>query len=233
MKSSITAACLAAALATAWSLIEGAHAKAFIIPPSIPVEISVTPTVDLSDAWFTIYYPPAQISPVTYTITTELGGVTFPAGQTTTVQFTATLPYGDSYDPADNVNDLYGFAAVYNGGGVTIGFDQADAASDIGQDFSSIFTTPTESSLEASLSGGDFDDGVEAFYNNNDSTTDTVPLGTQMGLVNFTDGTNGGSLSAEVVLPEPAGMGLLVAAASTLLRPRRRRSESMERDAVS
>jgi hypothetical protein len=220
MKSSIPAACLAVTLATAWSLIGVARAKAFIIPPTIPVQISITPTVDLSDAWFTIYYPPGQTSPVTYTITTPISGVTFPAGQTTTVQFIATLPYGNSDDPADNVNELYGFAAVYNGGGVTIGFDQTDAASDIGQDFSGIFTTPTESSLAASLSGGDID-GVEDFYNNNDSTTDTVPLGTQMGLVNFSDGTSGGSLTAEVVLPEPAEMGLLVAAAFTIFRPRR------------
>jgi len=205
---------LAAGLATAWNLGQSADAQ----QPTIPVDLSVTPNQELNNTYFTIYFPGSSSPGVA--VATPLTGVFFPADQTTNIEFNANLPVGYSDNPLDNLGDLYGLVGRYTGGGVSIAFNQTDAAIDLGLPYSTVFLSPTESSLETSLVTDDIGT-VQSLYVNNGFPI-TVPFATGMELLDFSNAINGGTISANVAVPEPGAVAMIGAAALGLLRRRRR-----------
>ena len=194
------AACLAVGLATAWA--GPAHADT--------IQLTVTPNQTIYDAYFLFgasYINNASVNVFNATIT-PIGNLT--GGVANQLTFTAETPYTPWTDSFS-----YGVIGLYDVGNqlVTFAFNSGEASLliDNGYGWAQAGSGYSESAIATALATGDTGTLL------NIAGLSDIPLPVPGGypwpgsgeLVNFSTASDGGSVSAAIVVPEPSSLGLL------------------------
>jgi hypothetical protein len=209
---SLKAACLAVGLATAW----GGQTDAGVVPPSEEIQLTINPSNNLSHVYF--FYATNATGLGSANTLTALPNLT--AGVSTTETFFAT-PAGNYLDPLR----FYGVVGLYDETNklITLSMTSVEAGNVIGtRDFSTEFSGFTEDSLATALLSNDTFTITTFFWEYEAGRATDIPIGTSGQLVNFSLGSDGGSLSATIV-PEPSPALLVSAAALAIFAFHRRR----------
>ncbi len=183
---------------------------------AVPFAVTLTPTYDVVLGWHV--YRDLNGNVVFSLVDAGLPTPSFPAGQTTTLQFEGGLPPGAS---------PYLFFGLYDDGGsrgVVASLRDASAIT-AGLTYEDVFPGFSETTMQILLQS--FDDGVpesglidhpSAVYEAHGSVVGPS-VGTEGQLVAFSTASDGGTIKVEVV-PE-AGLATLLLAACVSLLPRR------------
>ena len=197
MKSrTLKAACLAVGLATTWGIQADAQVS--------QVQLTITPSNNLSHVFF--LYGSGVTSLVVSTI---LPLPNLVAGVSTTL----TLSVNSTTEtPSYNVIGLYNETNKL----LTLGLPTYEATNVVGKkDFNTEFSPYTEDAVASSLLSNDTTAVVNFFHNPPYFSFLSIGIGQTGQLVNFSNGADGGSMTAVAIVPEPssfllAGFGVLL-----------------------
>lgn len=221
-KKFLKVACLAASMAMAsWG--GGGAAQA---AQTYEISGSITPNNALTNVYFvTSYYTPGSSGSLNYA--GSIGNVGGPPNVTTF-----------SLGPINEVNYFSAYSVIglydYENNGVTVGMSSTQAQLAFGKSWATFFNTAeypnnhyTEEIVAGWLKNGDADSlwnlssFIQYFYNEFDAD-----LGTDITLVNFSDGANGGSATANAYpVPLPPTLALMIPGLGVVLLLRRKKSD--------
>lgn len=194
----LTAACLAVGLATSWA--SQAHGDT--------IQLSVTPNQNIYDAYFLYgasYINNASVNVFSATVT-PLGNLT--GGVDNSLTFTAAAPSA----PNGFVYAVIGLYDVQNQL-VTFAFSSSEASLLINSSYgwNQAGSNYSEPAVATALMDGDTSTllNIAGLSDINIAMPGGYPWFGSGELVNFSTATDGGSIYAAVVVPEPASLGLL------------------------
>ena len=193
----LKAACLAVGLATAW----GSTADAGVVVNTDEIQLTIAPSNSLTHVYFLFGTNGSTLYNVTVVPAPDLVG-----GTSTTETFSVDLP---TFDDAYAVVGLYDETNKL----LTIGLNTAAAQYYVGNtNFDGTFGNAaefgfySEDTIATALLSNDTATIVNAFQSEDGFP---IPLGDSGTLVNFSNASDGGSVSAEVIVPEPSSIQLL------------------------
>jgi len=209
----LKAACVAVSLATAW----GSQVDADLTLPAEEIQLTITPSNNLSHVYFlygagtTSLYPVVTVQPLPNLV----------AGETTTedILVPAISPVSPIARSSFYVMGLYDETNKL----VTIGLNSTVANAAIGNtDFNTEFSPFTEAAFATALLSNDTATLVsfaETPQFQGQDNQGYITVGDSGQLVNYSSASAGGSISSQVVVPEPfsvflAGTGVLSLVAS-------------------
>ncbi len=171
---------------------------------AIVVPVTITPTVDLTNAY--ILYAFTFHGSNAWQVGLQVGNLS--ANQTTNFNF----------DTGSDVPTQFGFIAGNgdnNNNGVTVGMDMVNGAAALGNAFSIVFPGADEDAVRGSLDS-DNTDALSSFFSDFDNSA--MQPGNNM-LVDFSDGTNGGTIG---IVPEPCTLVVFGGLVAGVVRRRRK-----------
>jgi hypothetical protein len=195
----LKAACLAVGLVTAW----GGAANAGPSQSTDEIQLTITPSNNLSHVYFLYGVNSSTLNAVTAVPLPNLVG-----GISTTETFNVNhTPFADAFVVIglyDETNKL-----------LTVAMNSSEAQringnTDFADEFSQLAIGPfySEDAIATAMLSNDTVTIANAFENE-DGIGFTVNLGDSGSLVNFSNASEGGSVSAEVIVPEPSSIELL------------------------
>jgi len=202
----LRAACLAVGLATAWGMQADAQVS--------QIQLTITPSNNLSHVYF--LYGTGVTSLVITTIQ-ALPNLVGGASTTLTLSVNTTTEF-----PSYAVIGLYDETNKL----LTLGLPTYEATNVVGKkDFNTEFSPDTEDAVAASLLSNDTTAVMNFFHGPPYFYFLDIGIGETGELVNFSSGTDGGSVTAVVAVPEPSPVLLVSLGTLGVLILRRSRSQ--------